>query len=208
MENLGFYKQAQWQAICNRVKAKELSIDALIISMYMEDKAGKPISASIKNTLCGDLFAYWTQVQRSGEELANFTDLGLERKDHFCKTFEVKYPWLRLCEVHWKVDHLWINYFGSWKKTRTTLDPKLPKLSPDLSPIDVSSSTEASSNAATIGSKRGREEPNSDAPSKCHKGKDRDIFTAPTKFHSSCPLPKKKFIVKVSKHNLFSLYPC
>ena len=32
---------------------------------------------------------------------------------------EEKYPWLRLCEAHWKVDQLWVSYFSTWKRPRT-----------------------------------------------------------------------------------------
>ena len=82
----------------------------------MEDKFGELISKAIKTKVCGDLMGYWNGVHDSGEVLRKWTDLSLDRKDHFRKTFEAKYPWLRLCEASWKVDHLWINYFRTWKK--------------------------------------------------------------------------------------------
>lgn len=209
--NSKYWEQAQWQAIRNKVKAKELCLDSPIISLYMEDESGQPISAGVKNTLRGDLISYWNEIRASGEELTNFTDLGLERKDHFRKTFEDKYPWLRLCEAHWKVDHLWINYFGSWKKSRNTpepttvtdprqqsTDPKRSETLPGPTPAPIQEPSPETS-GASVGSKRGREEPGDlYRTSKRYKGKDKAIFT-PTKFYNSRPKGKiQATLAKVS----------
>jgi hypothetical protein len=86
----------------------------------MEDESGNAVSPGVKAAVRGDLFSYWNDIRKSGEEPTNFTDLGLEWKEHFRKTFETKFSWLHLCDAQWKVDHLWINYFGSWKKSRNS----------------------------------------------------------------------------------------
>ena len=184
-DKIHFFKQSTWQELRNRVGAKELGLNSPMISAYMEDESGEPISPGIKNNLCGDLFSYWSEIHRSGETLTNFTELGMTRKGHFRKTFEAMYPWLRFCEGHWKVDHLWINYFRSWNKTHGSPEPrrrttKTPKPSPDPEPLQDSLNVQPPS--TPTGSKRGREEP--DAPngtSKRCKGKDKQAFT-PTKF--------------------------
>jgi hypothetical protein len=196
-----YWEQGQWQAIRNRMKDGNIGLDSPIISLYMEDEAGGPISPGSKTALRGDLISYWNDISRSGEELTNFTELGLERKDHFRNTFEAKYPWLRLCEAHWKVDHLWINYFGSWKKSRASPEPNARQPTVGTKPsesatTDTSSITEVS--GVSTGSKCGCEEvDHPDNNSKRLKGKDKQIFT-PTKFHSSRPIPRKR-LAKLAK---------
>lgn len=157
------------------------------ISSYMEDQNAKPISSGVKSKLRGDLFSYWTGLLTNGKRITNWTDLDLDLKEEFRDRFEKAYPWLRLCEAHWKVDHLWINYYASWKKSRLSPGPD-PAL--DLKPsIDVTSSTEESN--ISTGSKRGREEPENsiEDPPKRYKGGFKAI--TPTKFHHSLPLTKK-----------------
>jgi len=191
----------------------------------MEDESGRPISPGIKNALRGNLTSYWNDIRQSGEELTNFTELRLVWKEHFRKTFETKYHWLRFCEAHWKVDHLWINYFGTWKKHHNTPEPNATANSKrrtgsskasvlvhnsnwgsqePMALINISSSTEAS--GVSAGSKHGRKEPDDsgNAP-KCRKGKEREVFT-PTIFHSSRPIPKRKEPPKLSKVSPFEFH--
>ena len=222
-EYLGYWEQGQWQVIQNCIKAKELSIDSPVISLYMEDETSTAISPGVKNTLQGDLFSYWNDIHETGEVLKKFTELGLKRKDHFRAYLEIKYPWLHLCKAHWKVDHLWINHFRSWKKPRLspTLEPGAnttpnkeatdPKL---LDPIPTSDRAEpgtpmnasSSPQAPGIGSKRGREGPDDlDNPLKRRKGKEREIFT-PTNFHHTHPIPRR-FVGKITKVSKSCIYP-
>jgi hypothetical protein len=198
-----------WQVFRNN--SKDLTPDSPIISMYMEDESGKPISPGIKSTLRGDLTSYWNDVHNSGAVLTNFTDLGLDRKDDFRKTFEIRYPWLRLCEAHWKVDHLWINYFGSWRKSRNSpgpgvdankkRQPSLPSPSEaasDPSPVPIRSSVEAAD--GSVGSKRRREEFDDPTESlKRLKGKEREILSRPTVFHHPPPVSKKAAARQLAK---------
>ncbi|KAF9644000.1 hypothetical protein BDM02DRAFT_3132040 [Thelephora ganbajun] len=108
------------------------------LNLYMEDKSGKPISPGIKAKLHRDLFSYWNDLYDNGEEPKNFTDLGLNRKDKFCARFKWKYEWLCLCDTNWKVDHLWINYFGSWKRgPHFSLEQK-PKNHASKQPVTIS----------------------------------------------------------------------
>ena len=115
-KHLKYWFEAVWQALRSKHNSTDLPLDSSIISIFMEDELGRPISEAIKARLRGDLTSYWNDIHKTGEVLKNWTDIGLERKDHFRSTFEAKYPWLRLCEASWKVDHLWINHFRTWRK--------------------------------------------------------------------------------------------
>jgi hypothetical protein len=47
-KDVGFWQQSQWQLIRNSVKAKDLSVESPIISLYMEDEFSNLISAGKK----------------------------------------------------------------------------------------------------------------------------------------------------------------
>lgn len=209
-----YWEQAQWQAACDKAKAGEITLDSPLITLYMEEENGGAVGESTKAALRSDLFSYWNGVFRSGEVLTNFTLLDLDRKRHFRKTFEDEYCWLRLCEAHWKVDQLWINYFASWHKTH---GPPGPIPNPNLkmriasSPIDISSSPTPpasdvpASDDAVAGSKRAREESESPGAVRKRLKEIREKAFAPTAFHCSRPIPRKKAtkLPKVSEVQTF-----
>ena len=113
---LKWWDQALWLAVKSNNQQMNLGINCPIISLYMEDEFGEPIPPGVKAALRKDLYAYWNDLFYAGSnDLRKYGDLGLDQKNHFRKTFEDKYPWLRLCEAHWKVDQLWISYFSTWK---------------------------------------------------------------------------------------------
>ena len=114
---LKWWDQALWLAVKSNNQQMNLSINCPIISLYMEDKFGEPIPPGVKSALRKDLYTYWNNLfYASSNNLRKYGDLGFDRKNHFHKTFEDKYPWLRLCKAHWKVDQLWISYFSTWKR--------------------------------------------------------------------------------------------
>jgi hypothetical protein len=175
----------QWQAI--RAGSGVNDTDSSVMTMYMEDEHGKPIPSSTKTALRGDVYAYWTDLARTHpQDIRNYSELGLHRKEHFRETFEGRYPWLRLCSGHWKVDHLWMSYFKAWKRPRTVSpDPKTK----ESSPISTSA-VRATSPPPPLGSKRALEtEDSSDDPSKRRKAREL-ILMAPTNFHHSRPQAK------------------
>ena len=188
-----WWHQGSWQAIKNRTQAKDTDANSPIISIYMVDKHGNAIPDGEKTALRRNLYSYWNElfVTQPGD-LRNHGDLSLTRKEHFRRTFEEKAPWLRLCEAHWKVDQLWVSYFSSWKRPRTTPDPKTKEPSPAMS----ASADKATSPAPEVRSKRRLEEEGDaiEDPSKRHKGKGKDLpdLMAPTPFQHSRPQSRKK----------------
>jgi len=47
--------------------------------------------------------------------------MGFTIKEEFRLILEGKYPFLRLCEGHWKVGQLWINNFTNWERNNPIL---------------------------------------------------------------------------------------
>ena len=203
-----FWHQSSWNTFKNEADPADFDSKNPLIAHFMEDVNGNPISPGLKSAIRGELFAYWTDVRNKGETPANFTETGLARKEDFRKTFEAKYPWLRLCEGHWKVDQLWINYLKIWRRSRITtpeavhpksattpdaayreFDPKTPT---GMSPVEGTNNT-----AVPVGLKRSFEGP-VDVPSKRQKGK---LFEAiePTNFHHGRPRIAKKITAKIAK---------
>lgn len=213
-----FWFNGPWQAVCNRATVKDANCS--ILSLFMEDEFGKGISGEIKTALHGDLGAYWNDIRDSGERLPNYSGLGLRRKEDFRMKFESMYPWLRLCEGHWKVNQLWINYFGLWKKRVLTVSNSVPSSSSSSSsntknksaipnnskentPIKVSSDP----NDVSTSFKR-RHEDNQDTEAgsaKRHKGKGKEVKIFD--FHPPRPQPKKTN-AKIAKVSIFVLLFC
>jgi hypothetical protein len=186
--HIKFWRQCTWQAIKNKTLTLDSDLTSPIISLYMEDELGRPIPSGIKYALRKDLYSYWNDLYWAGSsELHNHGALGMERRQHFSQTFEGKFPWLRLCEGHWKVDQLWVGYFSTWKRPRSTPDTQATE---ESSPISISAIMATSPPPVT--SKRGLEEDKSlsEVASKRHKGYGSDLM-APTIFHNSRPLPRK-----------------
>ena len=138
-----------------------------LISIFFEDEFGNPVSDDVKQEVRGDLFAYWADMVKAGETPVQYSSLGLNRREDYRKTMEAKYPWLRLCDGHWKVRQIWINY---WKKERFPSNGGR-----NNSPIVISSDTDDSGfasrqsdaiiditsdedNVASTGSKRRRQD--------------------------------------------------
>jgi len=211
-----------WQAIRNRSKVKDS--DSPILSLFFEDEFGELVSDEVKDEIRGDLYAYWTDMLNAKVIPGAYKSMGFERKEDYRKTMEGKFPWLRLCEGHWKVKQIWTNHISTWRKSNlpkemTTKNKKTP--GPDdterTTPIEISSSeddalsspddpkrktpTETTPDEDHIptGSKRMRKgEDNSDAnSSKKHKGKGKEIATSG--FHPAKPQTKRKNTAKIAQ---------
>jgi hypothetical protein len=103
-----YWRQASWQAIQSRLRTKDPNLS--ILSLFVEDEFDKPVLDKVLDKVKEEvhmvLYSYW--VNNTGEVLTCYKDLSFKRKEDFQKTIEGKYPWLRLCEGHWKVWQLWI----------------------------------------------------------------------------------------------------
>ena len=174
----------------------------------------------------GDLAAYWLDMVKNNEAPVSYNKLSFMQQEDYCKTMEGNYPWLQLCEGHWKVRQLWIsNWKGSrytttnpqnpaGKSTGTSASSGNPHNQKSLTPIEILSDTEDSlptprklKTAAPI--KTMSEESSSSSLSK-HKSKNKgNPDPSPVKkqkgkgkevvmpnFHPEVPLPKGKNLEK------------
>ncbi|KAF9642394.1 hypothetical protein BDM02DRAFT_3133121 [Thelephora ganbajun] len=135
--HLKYWNQAPWQEIRNGTRVKD--IDSPVLSLFFEDESGNLVSDEVKEEVRGDLYAYWLDMVTDKEIPVHYNGLSLRRQEDYRKTMEGKYPWLRLCEGHWKVKQIWVSH---WKKDRfPSLAPKKPKRN---TLADVSSGTKGS----------------------------------------------------------------
>jgi hypothetical protein len=225
--NVNWWERGHFLKVRKPINAKDTDIDSPMISMFMEDRSGNSIPVDTKTALRSDLYAYWNDVYETHpNDLRGYTGVGLQRRDHYRQTFEARYPWLRLCNGHWKVDQLWLSYFYTWKRPRSSTGPNAKESTPTGTSADLnakeSTPTSTSANLATspppLASKRRLEEDedSGDDPSKRHKGKGRYIdskIVSPIGFHhGNISSRKKKAPVKMAKVRspLFQFYhkPC
>jgi hypothetical protein len=154
-----YWPRAPWKAIRNRTA--KIPVDSPVLKLFMEDEFGNPIPDDTRDELLKDTRGFWSdQVEASKTNLLKcYGDLGFQMRNDFRVALEGRYPWLRLCDGHWKVFQLWINYFPSWEKTHLRQE----------SPIVISDDDSVCSPA---GSKRSHEGDEGEAtPPKKHKGK-------------------------------------
>ena len=200
-----YWARKPWMSIRNRTTVK--TMDAPVLKLFLEDEFGNPMPEDIKDEVLKDTRGFWKDELTAGrgEMLTCYSDLGFKMRNDFRVLLEGKYPWLRLCDGHWKVYQLWINYFSSWKDTN--MPSSAIVISSDEgegedgkgSSADGKRSQENNEDGPT-GAKRGRENDNEGAdPSKRHKGKGKAAVTPD--FHP--PKPKrgkvKANVAKVSK---------
>ena len=174
----------------------------------MEDKFSHPIPRGIKTAVCKDVYSYWNGLHFAGsDDLHNFGKLSLECKDHFCCTMESKYPWLHLCEGHWKVNQLWVNYFHTWKKPCgcAAKNIQLPYAAVSNTQEETQFESAASNKAAPPTPIKRRLEDEEAWSLKWQKEKNQDIM-APTTFLQLHPMPQKKILATMPKVRLYAVY--
>jgi hypothetical protein len=77
-----------------------------------------PIPEGVRTDLHTQVVTYWNQIFRQGVTPLPYDDNDADILDAFQTRMEKKFPWLRLCEGHWKVKQVWKNCYGGWKKKR------------------------------------------------------------------------------------------
>ena len=89
----------------------------------MEDQNGNVVPPSTRKLVTRDIKAFWREKTNQGIEILPFTRMGWDIRTEFRDRMEHEYPWLRLCEGHWKCDQLWImTYKKGWKEASTTTE--------------------------------------------------------------------------------------
>jgi hypothetical protein len=170
---LKYWTRKPWSAVRRKDVANDS--DCPTFSLFMEDEFGSWVSEGMRAAVLNDAASFWLDMISAGEMPKTFGHTGLDRKTEFRTRLEDNFPWLRLCEAHWKVNQVWINYFTRWrnsyndnlKKTKSNAPPIPDSDSDSIGVIEV----ETSDSDASTGSKRGRSDIAEMIPSKKHKGK-------------------------------------
>ena len=191
-ENFGmlkFWDSGLWKKIWSGAAAK-LSENAPVLSMFLEDEYGRPIPDDVKAQLLGDMQAYWKDLTCSKQiSSLNYSQIGYRVREDFRTTMDGKYPFLRLCEGHWKVSQMWINYCkfkisSPPTSSRNNQAPNPPTLKEET-PIDVS--PDPDDTLIDLKHRRQDDSGSEALPLKKHKGKEREVVI----FHPLWPKPKK-----------------
>ena len=83
-------------------------------SCYMEDKDGKPIPEVQRDAARQKARSFWEQLLKKNMAPSISSHAGLDIMEEFIWIMENEYPWLRLCENHWKSVQLWRNHYSPW----------------------------------------------------------------------------------------------
>lgn len=201
-ENIGFWKEETWQSIRNGSHANDT--DSSTYSLWMELPTGKHVPDGERGDVRTDAYEFWDNLFNDPKKKnpMAYRQNSFETKEAFRKLMEGRYPWLRLCEGHWKAKRVWKNCFAGWKKTRmpdeVTPVPAAGHTSMDQDDLKDKIFIEISDDDNSVGSKRGHRDDLDARPSKKLKGKAKEVVPTPN-FHPARPVPKKKLKAKVAK---------
>lgn len=85
-----------------RHRSKATNVETSVFSSWMEDEFSRDIPDAIRSNLRDNANSYWTDMYTKGKIPKPWGSTGFERKENFWIIMEGKYPWLRLCNGHWK----------------------------------------------------------------------------------------------------------
>ncbi|KAF9786265.1 hypothetical protein BJ322DRAFT_1108124 [Thelephora terrestris] len=182
-----------------------------VSTAFLEDEFGNTVPEGVRDAVYKDVRGFFldkSQDPDTRDKLGPREQIGFELAEAFRITLEGKYPWLRLCDGHWKVSQLWTNVWSSWSSNHAS-----PRSSP----------TSDEDKKINIGNKRDHtDDSDTSDPSikkiKIDKGKGVDkgngVDKLPTPVPAPVPAPKnsrpkptlKKIVAKVpgKTKNLFA----
>ena len=209
-KHVKYWEQGAWREIRNDPKLKKhFSGNSSIASLFYEDEYGKQVSADVRAAVRQDLLGYWEDMVQDGKMPRPWKSAGFTTQSKFQSAFESKYPWLRLCDGHWKAKQIWI---ANWKTSRfaspiVVSDSPSPTSrnnlddTPRQKPIPIIEVSSGNSSSPNVSRKRTNEDDPSPTLPKRQKGKTRAVETPP--FHHPPLKPrqvpmKKKIIANVA----------
>jgi len=86
-----------------------------VLSCFLEDKDGNPISETEKKDMFAIMGAFWQYLWDQKRAPKTFRRLNIETKLEWQMLMESNFECLRYCANHWKLDQLWINNYTSWR---------------------------------------------------------------------------------------------
>ena len=78
----------------------------------MEDENGRPIQESQKSAARKRARVFWCKLLKRGIAPSSFCKLDIDIRDSYIALMEKSFPWLCLCENHWKSKKLWQNHYS------------------------------------------------------------------------------------------------
>lgn len=85
-----------------------------VLSCFLEDKDGKPISETEKSAIFAVAGAFWLSLLQSNRAPESYRQANLGIRLQWEALMESNFECLRYCANHWKVSQLWINHYSSW----------------------------------------------------------------------------------------------
>jgi len=85
-----------------------------VLSCFLEDKEGNPISETEKAAMSSVAGAFWLSLLQKKKAPKCYRQTNLEIKLQWRALMEFNFECLRYCNSHWKVDQYWINNYSSW----------------------------------------------------------------------------------------------
>lgn len=114
-----FWSREVWSVL--KIGPGSVTFNSLIASLFLEDENGKRVSEGICKAVYASIHSFWFQRVWNKATCSQLGPISLIRYDihkAFCETLEGDYPFLHLCEGHWKVYQLWKNSYTSWVRTQ------------------------------------------------------------------------------------------
>jgi len=165
-DKIPFWRKQRWMELRYGSRGP-VTLDSCIASAFLEDEFGQAVSDEVRDAIYKDVRGFFADAYSdpgTRGKLGPYDKTGFRISEAFRFEIEGKYPFLRLCEGHWKVAQLWKNTWTSWAKNH-------------VDPIIIHSDDE---NKVAIGKKRANTDDKDPGPSKKAKGKDVDRGQAPT----------------------------
>lgn len=123
-------------------ESKETSKSS-ILSSYMEDESGKVVHETSRAAVRAHAKAFFCHLLKNGRAPARWREASLDVVNELVYELETNFPWLQLCEGHWKAKQVATNSYSQWLPS-ALLRLKNDKArmgtgsqSPDIEVIDV-----------------------------------------------------------------------
>ena len=85
-----------------------------ITSSYMVDENGEQVPETDKWAARAKARGFWNELFQEDKAPPNLSGAGLDLQDEYILIMEKAYPWLRLCDNHWKSLQIWRNHYTGW----------------------------------------------------------------------------------------------
>ena len=134
-----------------------------VISCFMEDEHGRPISEAQKTSARAKAKHFWNGLFDDGVAPLSFCKLDVNTREAYIALMEDSFPWLRLCENHWKSEKIWHNHYSDWLKKRVAGKEKKEKKKAAKAAVGEVIDVDAdASNNSQVGPERPSKRPQAD----------------------------------------------